>query len=178
MRGYFGIGVEGISKPVNLGTLIRTAHAFGASFVFTVGADLTWRAVTDTAETPQQVPFYRFQDAASMVLPKECALIGVEIADQAVDLPSFRHPRAAAYVLGSERDGLTPTMRAACAYLVRIPTRFSVNLGVAAAIVLYDRLLTLGQFGARPLTPGGPPAPLPPHIYGAPRIRARRRGGA
>ena len=31
MRGYFGIGVEGISKPMNLGSLFRTAHAFGAS---------------------------------------------------------------------------------------------------------------------------------------------------
>ncbi len=38
MRGYFGIGVEGVSKPMNLGSLWRTALAFGASFVFTVGA--------------------------------------------------------------------------------------------------------------------------------------------
>ncbi|MEX2009990.1 MAG: TrmH family RNA methyltransferase, partial [Dongiaceae bacterium] len=29
MRGYFGIGVEGISKPMNLGNLMRSAHAFG-----------------------------------------------------------------------------------------------------------------------------------------------------
>ena len=32
MRGYFGIGVEGISKPMNMGSLIRSGHAFGASF--------------------------------------------------------------------------------------------------------------------------------------------------
>ena len=38
-RGYFAIGVEGISKAVNLGNLLRSAHAFGASFVFTIGAD-------------------------------------------------------------------------------------------------------------------------------------------
>jgi tRNA G18 (ribose-2'-O)-methylase SpoU len=38
MRGYFGIGVEGLSKAMNAGSLFRTAHAFGASFVFTVGA--------------------------------------------------------------------------------------------------------------------------------------------
>ena len=37
-RGYFGIGVEGVSKPMNVGALMRTAHAFGASFVFTLGA--------------------------------------------------------------------------------------------------------------------------------------------
>ena len=34
MKGYFGIGVEGISKATNVGTLLRTAHAFGAAFVF------------------------------------------------------------------------------------------------------------------------------------------------
>jgi tRNA G18 (ribose-2'-O)-methylase SpoU len=38
-RGFFAIGVEGISKAVNLGNLLRSAHAFGASFVFTIGAD-------------------------------------------------------------------------------------------------------------------------------------------
>lgn len=38
MRGYFGIGVEGISKSMNVGNLIHSAHAFGASFVFTVDA--------------------------------------------------------------------------------------------------------------------------------------------
>ena len=38
MRGYFGIGIEGVSKPMNLGSLLRTAHAFNASFVFTIGA--------------------------------------------------------------------------------------------------------------------------------------------
>ena len=38
MRGYFGIGVAGVSKSMNVGSLFRTAHAFGASYVFTVGA--------------------------------------------------------------------------------------------------------------------------------------------
>ena len=37
MRGYFGIGIEGVSKPMNLGSLMRTAHAFGASFCFAIG---------------------------------------------------------------------------------------------------------------------------------------------
>ena len=38
MRGYFGIGAEEISKPINLGALMRTANAFGASFFFTINA--------------------------------------------------------------------------------------------------------------------------------------------
>ena len=40
MRGYFSIGVEGISKGFNLGNLVRTAHAFGASSFFTIGASV------------------------------------------------------------------------------------------------------------------------------------------
>jgi tRNA G18 (ribose-2'-O)-methylase SpoU len=38
MRGYFGIAAAGISKPMNLGNLMRSAHALGASFVFLVDA--------------------------------------------------------------------------------------------------------------------------------------------
>jgi tRNA G18 (ribose-2'-O)-methylase SpoU len=51
MRGYFGIGVEGVSKPMNLGSLLRSAHAFGASFAFTIGAafDAKAAAVADTS---------------------------------------------------------------------------------------------------------------------------------
>ena len=41
MRGYFGIGAEGISKPMNVGNLVRSAHAFGASFLFLVDAHHT-----------------------------------------------------------------------------------------------------------------------------------------
>ena len=38
MRGYFGVGIEQSSKPMNAGNLFRTAHAFGASFLFTVNS--------------------------------------------------------------------------------------------------------------------------------------------
>ena len=40
MRGYFAIGAERISKPMNLGNLLRSAHAFGASFFFTIARGL------------------------------------------------------------------------------------------------------------------------------------------
>src|SRR3546814_13686274 len=51
MRGYFAIGAEGISKPMNLGALMRPAHALGASFFFTV-AD----AFTPTEAKPDNHP--------------------------------------------------------------------------------------------------------------------------
>jgi tRNA G18 (ribose-2'-O)-methylase SpoU len=173
LRGYFGIGVEGISKSVNVGTLMRTAHAFGAGFVFTVGAVYSERegGKSDTSDTTGQVPFYGFPDVAGMVLPESCDLVGIELLNDADALPSFRHPRRAAYVLGPERGILSPEMIERCAYTVKIPMRFSVNLGIAGAIVMYDRLLNLGRFPARPLTPGGAGEELPEHAFGPPRLR-------
>jgi hypothetical protein len=56
MRGYFGIGAEGISKPMNLGNLIRSAHAFGASFIFLIDAHYTARsALSDTSQAERQL---------------------------------------------------------------------------------------------------------------------------
>ena len=40
MRGYFGVGVDGISKPMNLGNLVRIANAFDASFFFSIAPRL------------------------------------------------------------------------------------------------------------------------------------------
>lgn len=158
MRGYFGVGVEGISKPMNLGSILRTAHAFGASFAFTIAADHKVRDVmrSDTSKSFEHVPYYGWDTFEDLVLPKGCALVGVELTDDAVELPSFRHPPAAAYVLGRERGSLTPELLDRCDHVVKIPTKFCINVGLAAAITLYDRTLVLGGFPERPLMPGGP----------------------
>lgn len=156
--------------------MLRTGHAFGAAFCFTVGAGWDARAgrTADTADTPAHVPLWRFASVGEVVLPRECVLVGVELLDEAVDLPSFRHPLNAAYVLGPERSGLSAPMRARCRHLVRIPTRFALNLAVAGALVLYDRLLQHGRFAERPVGSGGAPPPPAPSGHGDPRFRLRR----
>ena len=173
MRGYFGIGVERITKTMNVGNLFRSAHAFGAGFVFTISAAYS-RAEggkADTSDTPGAVPFYSFPDVGSLVLPERCTLVGVELADDAIDLPSFHHPHRAAYVLGPERGSLSAALVERCDFVVRIPTRFSVNVGIAGAILMYDRVLSLGRFARRPERPGGPTEALPEHVFGDPVIR-------
>lgn len=172
-RGYFGIGAEGISKAANMGALLRTAHAFGAGFCFAVGAGYDARGgrSADTADTPAHVPFWRFASPDEMVLPQGCQLVGVELLEDAADLPSFRHPLNAAYVLGPERSGLSPAMLARCRHVVRIPSRFALNLAVAGALVLYDRLLQHGRFAERPVAAGGPVAPRPAGGHGRPVFR-------
>jgi tRNA G18 (ribose-2'-O)-methylase SpoU len=178
-RGYFGIGVERISKTLNVGSIMRSAHAFGASFVFTVGASYGTRegGKVDTSKAPEHLPLYEFADVASLRLPRGCQLVGVELIDDAVDLPSFRHPKQCAYVLGPERGSLSPALVERCDHVVKIPTRFCVNVGIAAAIVMYDRVTTLGRFAPRPVAAGGPVEALPEPVFGPPRIRRRRGAG-
>lgn len=156
MRGYFAVGCEKISKSFNLGNLVRTSHAFGASFFFTVDSDLNYQDIkaSDTSHADIHMPFYAHKSVEDFTLPKDCALVGVELLDDAVDLPSFRHPLRAAYVLGPEGGSLSPEMVARCHHVVKIPTKFCVNVGIAGAMVIYDRMICLGNFAERPVRPG------------------------
>lgn len=172
MRGYFAIGVERVSKPMNVGNLMRSAHAFGASFVFTV--DAYYRvsdAYSDTSRAPGQIPYYGWKSIDEMALPRGCSLVGIELLDTAVDLPSFRHPGQAAYVLGPERGSLSGEMLERCDHVIRIPTAFCINVATAGAIVMYDRIRSVGRFANRPVVPSGTGEPPPEHLHGRPKVR-------
>ena len=177
VRGYFGIGVEGVSKPMNVGSLYRSAHAFGAEFVFAIAPAVDLRAInaSDTSQTARHLPLYEFSSVEDMQLPKGCRLVGVELLDEAVDLPSFTHPERAAYVLGPERGSLSPELVARCDMTVKIPTKFCVNVGVAGAILMYDRLITKGRFAPRAPRAGGPVEQLPDHTHGQQVFRRSRK---
>ncbi len=181
MRGYFGIGVQGLSKAMNAGSLFRTANAFGASFVFTVGAVFSKQELqkSDTSKSATHVPLYEFDSHKDMALPVGCALVGVELVDDAFELPSFRHPISAAYVLGPERGNLSPEMMELCTHVVKIPTRFCINVGLAGALVMYDRLLSTGRFADRPEMPGGPIEAPPAPEFGPPLwVRKQKKRSA
>ncbi|MFH1806042.1 MAG: RNA methyltransferase [Pseudomonadota bacterium] len=178
MRGYFGIGIEGASKPLNVGTLFRSAHAFGAGFAFTVDADFCHDTAhaTDTSKASEQMPYYHFPDLDHLMLPTGCSLVGIELTSDAIELPSFKHPSRAAYILGPERGSLSPEVQSQCDFIIKIPMRFCINVAIAANIVMYDRQITLGRFAPRPVRAGGPIEPKPEPYYGGwiSRTRSRR----
>lgn len=158
MRGYFGIGVEGITKPFNVGNLLRTSHAFGASFFFTINpvVDLKSMRTSDTSGAFGHIPFYSFEKPEDMVLPDKTSVVGIEFIEDSIELPSFRHPQKAVYILGPEKGSLSDAMLERCDYTIKIPMKFCINVGVAGAIVMYDRLISMGKFADRPVHEGGP----------------------
>lgn len=172
MRGYFGIGVEGISKELNLGNLARSAHAFGASFFFTISpvVDPSAMRSSDTSGAFDHLPYYQYENAGELEFPQGCARVAVELTPDSVELPSFRHPTRAAYILGPEMGHVSKTVMDQCDHVIKIPMSFCVNVGVAGAIVMYDRLLSMGRFAPRPVKAGGPSEPLE-----TPPVNLRRR---
>ena len=173
MKGYFGIGVERVSKAMNAGAVMRTGHAFGADFSFFIGGPLSAGEIklSDTSKTENSLPTYFFETPSDLILPKGCKLVGIEITKEAELLPSFRHPRLAAYVLGSERLGLSNETIKLCDYIVKVPTKFSLNLALAGGLVLYDRLISFSNFPSRPLMPGGRKTSSSKHKFGKPSFK-------
>jgi len=174
MRGYFGIGVEGISKEKNVGTIIRSSHSFGASFFFSINPDVNIRAYreSDTSLAFDHMPYYQYDSPEEMELPNQCTLVGIELVDESIEMPSFRHPTRAAYVFGPEMGHLSDETIAQCHHVVKIPMKFCVNVGVAAAITMYDRMISMGRFAERPVKPGGP---LPEKLVPKTTIRRKIR---
>ena len=154
--GWFAIGAEGISKPMNLGALMRTGNAFGAAFTFSIKAHdkLKFAYKSDTSKSAQHIPYYSWESMEDAQWPVGATFVGVELTDDAVDLPQFAHPKNAVYILGPEQGSLSPEIQAQCDVIVKIPTKFCINLSLAGALVMYDRRVCLETEPRRGRFPG------------------------
>lgn len=143
VRGFFGIGVCHSKSPQNIGTLWRSAHCFGADFIFTVGRRYE-RQTSDTMKTQRSIPLYNYTDMDDLVahLPFECRLIGIELDVRAKPLATFSHPEQACYLLGAEDHGLPPSFLDRCHSVVQVEgASRCLNVAVAGSVVMWDRVV-------------------------------------
>jgi tRNA G18 (ribose-2'-O)-methylase SpoU len=140
-RGYFGVGIYGSKWETNVGTLWRTAHLYGADFIFTIGKRYS-KQPSDTPDTAKHTPLFEYKDWADFEahLPKNCEIVLVEQSITSEPLPTYNHPQRAVYVLGAEDWGL-PEEIIGRYQTVEIPTLKpqSMNVSAAGTLVLYDR---------------------------------------
>ena len=139
--GFFGIGVLHAKTGVNIGTLWRTAHILGASFIFTIDKKYK-RQPGDVTNAWSQIPLYHYNtfDEFYNALPYSTQLIGVELTADAIPIRDFPHPKRAVYLLGSESTGLSGEALQACHQKISLPGKYSLNVAVAGSIVIYDRI--------------------------------------
>ena len=67
------------------------------------------------------------------------------------DLKKINYKKKVAYILGSERYGLSQNILQRCDKIIKVPTKFSLNLALTGGIVLYDRLISMKNFDKRPI---------------------------
>jgi TrmH family RNA methyltransferase len=129
------LGLWRVADPGNVGTLVRTADAFGAAVSLSSGcADpLGPRALRASAGAIFRVPLVDWDEASG----RRVALVahgGVSLSD--VEL---RSPLT--FLLGSEREGLTSDVLETCDAIATIPLpgdAESLNVAAAGAIALYE----------------------------------------
>lgn len=166
-RGGLLIILDGIEDPHNLGAIIRTTHAAGASAVIIPerrSAPLTETVERAAAGALEYLPVVRITNVNQTLerLKKSGFWIyglderGSELYDE-VDYAS-----PTAIVLGGEGKGLHQAVQKHCDFLVRIPMAgavSSLNVSVAAGIVLFEcrrkhaRQLTVARSAPAPATP-------------------------
>lgn len=139
------IVLEGVQDPGNVGTVIRTANAFGISAVILTGAcaDLyhpkTVRA-TMGAIFRQLVLEIDRSSLASFLSEQGLPLYAAALDERAVDVRqlSLRH---AAVAVGSEGRGLSQELLSQCDQTLIIPmgpNSESLNAAVAAAVLMWE----------------------------------------
>jgi TrmH family RNA methyltransferase len=137
--------LEAVRDPGNLGTIVRTADAVGASGIVLVGACVdpySREAVRATMGSIFSVPLVRMkpEDGLAWVSRWPGDVVGTRL-DAREDFRSITYRQPALLLMGSEGPGLSSELTAACTRLVRIPMAGrldSLNLAVAAALVLYE----------------------------------------
>ena len=145
-EGELVVVLDGVEDPHNLGAIIRTAHAAGASSV--VIPERRAASVTDVvakaaAGALEHLPVARVTNinrTLENLKERGFWIYGLdERGEQDYDQVDYGTPTA--FVLGGEGKGLHELVRKHCDVLVRIPMAgkiSSLNVSVATGVVLFE----------------------------------------
>jgi 23S rRNA (guanosine2251-2'-O)-methyltransferase len=138
--------LDGVEDPHNLGAVVRTAEACGASGILVPerhSAPLNATVVKASAGASAYVPIVRAKNlvgAIDEMKKRGVWVVGVD-PNGTQDWTAFDYTSPIALVLGGEHRGLRRLVREHCDALVRLPMAGkieSLNISVAAGIVLYE----------------------------------------
>jgi RNA methyltransferase, TrmH family len=128
------VALWGVKDPGNVGTVLRSARAFGASCV-AIGPNTAdpfgTKAVRASMGAIFEVPVARVDSVADLPRPR--------VALVAREGEPLAGPGAGTLVVGAEREGLPADVVAACDEVRHIPIESeSLNAAMAATVALYE----------------------------------------
>lgn len=135
------IAIENTERDFNMGTIVRSANAFGVRHVHVVGRRQWNKRGAMATDKYLHIHYYGTVDefaAAMEVRGRE--IIAIDNIQGSVPLGSAKLPKNAVLVFGQEGPGISPELATAAEKIVAIEqfgsTR-SINVGVAAGIAMY-----------------------------------------
>ena len=139
------IGLCNPKSPDNVGAVMRAAANYRVSSVVYTG-DRYPRALkyrTDLADTSRKreknISLAATTDFLDIV-PEGASVVCIELAENAIPLPEFDHPKNAFYIFGPEDGSISQDIIDKAQAVVYIPTVGCMNLAATVNVVLYDRL--------------------------------------
>lgn len=134
------IAIENLERDFNMGTIIRSANAFGIRRVHVVGRRQWNKRGAMMTDKYLHVQFHDSPDQfAQAVRPRQ--IVAVDNVEAAHDIRAVDKTQSAVLVFGAEGPGLSDEMLVVCDSVVAIPQRGStrsLNVGVAAGIAIWD----------------------------------------
>lgn len=126
-----------LADPGNVGTLIRTADAFGAAVALSDGcADPTSpKALRASAGSIWRVPLGAWDPSNSLLQATTRVAL---VAHGGADLASIDVSGRVAFLLGAEREGLDPSVPRDVEATIAIQGAESLNVAATGAIALYE----------------------------------------
>lgn len=139
------VALEAVQDPGNLGSILRTGDAVGAGGVILVGPtadphDYTAVRASMGAIFAQRLVRADIADLAVWARRHALQVVGTSDA-AATTYTHLRYRRPTLLLMGSEREGLSPSLQLLADEMVRIPMvgrGDSLNLAVATSLVLYE----------------------------------------
>lgn len=144
--------LDTIQDPGNLGTILRSASAFGVTGVVTCGcADLTSpKTVRASMGAVFRVPVWSVESLADAVqtLRGKHRVLAAALSENCLCVGQTPLMPNDCVVIGNEGHGIAPEIIAACSDVIRIPMTGeteSLNASIAASILLWEYMRTFPQ---------------------------------
>lgn len=138
------IAIENLERDFNMGTIVRSANAFGVRRVHVIGRRQWNKRGAMATDKYLHIEYYATVDEFAHVMHQsERVIVAVDNIAGSQDLSKCALPKNTVLVFGAEGPGISEELAAKASQVVKIEqfgsTR-SLNVGVAAGIVMYEWL--------------------------------------
>lgn len=146
LRGKF-IGLENLQDPGNIGTIIRTAEAFGINGICLIGncVDVfSPKVLRSTMGAIFRIPMYFYTDAEEAKCEFEqnnIKCFGAVLNNEAEKLSETDFENNCICLIGNEANGLTDAAKGICddyIYIEMSGKAESLNAAVAASVIMWE----------------------------------------